>query len=185
MISWSNISEREREPDYSWATGSITEYASVKLTDREWKEFKVKDIFPVVNRGKRLTKANRKPGNIPLITAGFLNYGVGEYISNPEQTRYDKAITIDMFGNAFYRGSTFCCDDNIIVLQNSKISEWAKIFITPVIDARKVNYSYGNQYRLGDLETHIIRLPVDSTGQPDYDFMEQYMKTLPFSKVLE
>lgn len=175
----------EREPDYSWATGCIESDAEISLSDKDWAEFKVKDIFPVVSRGKRLTKANRVPGNTPLITAGFLNYGVGEYISNPSQTRYEKAITIDMFGNAFYRGTEFCCDDNIIVLQNPSINEWAKMFITPIIDMRKNQYSYGNQYRLGDLETHIISLPITAEGKPDYDFMERYMKSLPFSKVLE
>lgn len=106
-------------------------------------------------------------------------------MSNPSQTRYEKAITTDMFGNAFYRGTEFCCDDNIIVLQNPSVSEWAKMFITPIIDMRKNQYSYGNQYRLGDLETHIISLPITADSQPDYDFMEQYMKSLPFSKVLE
>lgn len=89
-----------------------------------------------------------------------------------------------MFGNTFYRGTEFCCDDNIIVLQNDKVSEPAKMFLTAVIDMRKSNYSYGNQYRLGDLDTHIISLPVTPQGQPDYEFMEAYIKSLPFSAVL-
>jgi hypothetical protein len=39
--------------------------------------------------------------------------GVAQYISNESMIRYNNAVTIDMFGGAFYRGYTFCCDDNI------------------------------------------------------------------------
>lgn len=172
---------REREPDYSWATRCVKPDDSISLQDRQWKEFNLTDIFDTVNRGKRLTKAKRQPGKTPLITAGFLNYGVGDYIQNPDQTRFRDAVTIDMFGNAFYRGTEFCCDDNIIVLQNDSISSWVKLFITPIVNMRKSQYSYGNQYRLGDLATHTVKLPVDDQGNPDYDFMERYMKSLPFS----
>ena len=175
----------EREPDYSWATQCIEPNAELSLTDREWAEFRVTSLFSKVSRGKRLTKAKRIPGEIPLITAGYLNYGVGDYIGNTDQIKYNKAITIDMFGNCFYRGTEFCCDDNIIVLQNDNISEYAKVFISAIIGIGKDQYNYGNQYRLGDLQRHVINLPITQEGIPDYDFMAQYIKSLPFSKVLE
>ena len=175
----------EREPDYSWATQCIEPNAELSLTDREWAEFQITSLFSKVSRGKRLTKAKRIPGEIPLVTAGYLNYGVGGYIGNTDQIKYNKAITIDMFGNCFYRGTEFCCDDNIIVLQNDNINEYAKVFISAIIDVGKDQYNYGNQYRLGDLQRHVINLPITQDGTPDYDFMAQYIKSLPFSKVLE
>lgn len=116
-----------------------------------------------------------------MVTAGFQNYGVGDYISNTNQQRYRHAITIDMFCNTFYREEEFCCDDNIIVLQNSNLNKYQMLFIVPLIEMRKPSYNYGNQYRLKDLDSHIIMLPIDDLGNPDYNFMEQYIKSLPFS----
>lgn len=148
----------------------------LSLNDREWENFKLTDIFDNISRGTRLTKYNRLPGNTPLITAGYQNYGVGGYISNSDQKRFSNAITIDMFCNVFYRGLEFCCDDNIIVLQNSKLNKYQMQFMVPLIQAKSCNYSYGNQYRLDDLKRHEVLLPIECNGNPDYDFMEQYVR---------
>lgn len=75
--------------------------------------------------------------------------------------------------------------DELIIRAQAIKSEHQNTKEEEIIDMIKNQHSYGNQYRLGDLETHIIILPIKADGTPDYDFMEQYMKSLPFSKVLE
>ena len=75
--------------------------------------------------------------------------------------------------------------DELIIRAQAIKSEHQNTKEEEIIDMIKNQYSYGNLYRLGDLETHIIILPIKADGTPDYDFMEQYMKSLPFSKVLE
>ncbi len=70
-----------------------------------WQSFRLGDLFEM-ERGTRLTKANRIKGTRPLVTAGYENYGVAEYISNHDQKVFKgNTITIDMFANAFYRYS--------------------------------------------------------------------------------
>lgn len=146
------------------------------LENKEWKEFSVKKLFEI-DRGKRLISRNRIKGNIPLVTAGFNNEGVAEFIENEEQQNYCNSLTIDMFGNVFYRNYIFKCDDNIHVLKNKYLNHINGNFIVNSIkQTTKDVFSYGKQFRLKTLEKLKILLPTNSKGEPDYEFMEQYMR---------
>lgn len=155
----------------------------LELKVEEWKWFELKKIF-TVERGTRLTKPDREIGKIPLITAGRENEGVAEYISNQDQIRYQNAITIDMFGFSCYRGYVFCCDDNVLVLSNEKMTNYSGIFISSIINKDDYKCAYGRQYRQKTLANHKILLPATPTGTPDWQFMENYIKSLPYSRCL-
>jgi len=153
----------------------------VKINTENWKWFELKNIFKM-ERGVRLTKENREKGLIPLITAGYKNEGVAEYISNEEMKRYNNAITIDMFSYCFYRDYVFCCDDNILVLSNKMLNKYSGLFIATVLDNERYKYQYGRQYRQKNFKKHKIKLPATNEGQPNWKFMEDYIKSLPYSK---
>ena len=53
-----------------------------------------------------------------------------------------------------------------------------------MIKKEKFKYSYGRQANktLPDIE---VRLPVDANGQPDFKFMSNFMKSLPYGDRLE
>ncbi|GAA8632030.1 restriction endonuclease subunit S [Helicobacter pylori] len=147
-----------------------------------WQSFKLGDLFEM-ERGTRLTKANRIKGTRPLVTAGYENYGVAEYISNHEQRVFKgNTITIDMFANAFYRYSEYSADDNILVLtpkftMNHRIGLCVTARINAVLKAK---FSYGKQYRQKDFNVTIISLPLKPTANAqtleDIDF--HFMRTL-------
>jgi hypothetical protein len=48
----------------------------------------------------------------------------------------------------------------------------------------KVGGVYGRKWRPIRMPSSIIRLPVTQQGNPDWDFMEGYMKKLPYSSQL-
>lgn len=133
------------------------------------------------SRGKRLTKADSIEGAIPLVTAGEENQGVKRLVDN-EMATYSNCITIDMFGYSVYRGYEFCCDDNILVLTpHRNISKYALMFIVTIINQDKYKCAYGRQYRQKTLIKHKIKLPITIQGEPDWEFMENYIKSLPYS----
>nr|WP_033704208.1 restriction endonuclease subunit S [Helicobacter pylori] len=147
-----------------------------------WQHFKLGDLFEM-ERGTRLTKANRIKGTRPLVTAGYENYGVAEYISNHEQRVFKgNTITIDMFANAFYRYSEYSADDNILVLTPKfTMSHRIGLCVTARINAvLKAKFSYGKQYRQKDFNVTIISLPLKPTTNTqtleDIDF--NFMRTL-------
>ena len=148
----------------------------LSLNDIEWGEFFVKDIFTFTERGKRLKIDDRKIGFTPFVTAGESNNGISSFINNPKQKIYDNAITIDMFGNAFYQEESFKCDDNITVLKNNFFSKEIYLFLTSRLNILKYKYSYGKQLRPNRLSRDKVMLPIDGCGNPNWKFMEDYIK---------
>lgn len=50
-----------------------------------------------------MKKDDQLPGDIPFVMSGVTNTGVVGYVSNPVAFFPKNSITIDIFGNAFYR----------------------------------------------------------------------------------
>lgn len=141
------------------------------------KEFKLSSLCSKVERGTRLIKQNRQPGKIPLITAGYEKAGISEYINNSENKTYKDCITIDMFGNCFYRDYEFKADDNILIL-STPFSDLVNLYLCVAINKVTQSYNYGKQYRLNSFKNTIISLPVLYDGSPNYNFMENYIRAI-------
>ena len=157
------------------------------------KEFFLTEIFGLPIRGTRLTKQQRIPGNIPLVTAGEENEGVAEFISNEEQRNFKNMITIDMFGNCFFRDYLYKADDNILSFGNSKNLK-AMLYIVAVIRLVTKKYSYSKQYRLKSYKLTKISLPVIEHSEPnhvytvddiDWQYMEDRIKELEEDRIKE
>lgn len=159
----------------------ISPVFNIKINISNWLWFGLVPHLFNVKRGTRLTKADSIEGNTPLVTAGEENQGVKRGVDNDMEI-YCNCITIDMFGYCVYRGYEFCCDDNILVLiPQMDISKYALMFIVTVINQDRYKYAYGRQYRQKILLKHKIKLPVDAQGNPNWQFMEDYIKSLPYS----
>jgi hypothetical protein len=156
----------------------------LKLKISMWKSFSLSDLFSV-ERGTRLTKENRIPGDTPFATAGENNNGVSSYISNGDMQIYANVLTIDMFCNCFYHDYEFACDDNILVLfPEFKYNKYVLLFIAAIVGADKYRYAYGRQYRKKNFREHKIKLPVDENNNPDWHYMEDYISSLiDYSKI--
>lgn len=137
-----------------------------------FKEFYLKDIFgsePI--RGTRLTKEHRIPGNIPLVTAGEQNEGVAEYISNQENQTLSNMLTIDMFGNCFYRDYLYKSDDNILSFGLNGKSTEEMLYIASIINSVcKKRYNYARQYRKSSYLETTIPLPVIESPDPGHEY---------------
>lgn len=77
--------------------------------------WKMKILYDIKHEhGNRIITKERQSGNLPLVTAGFQNEGIADYITKPNKNKiYNNCLTIDMFGNIFIRRYDFVCDDNI------------------------------------------------------------------------
>ena len=156
-------------------------------TMQMFKNFYLKDIFgsePI--RGARLTKEHRISGNIPLITAGEQNEGVAEYISNQENQTLSNMLTIDMFGNCFYRDYLYKSDDNILSFGLNGKSTEEMLYIASIINSIcKKQYNYARQYRKDSYLETTIPLPVIESSDTDHEYtladidwkyMERYIR---------
>ena len=160
---------------------------SVNLPQPIYKEFRLKDLFTSVKRGTRLVTADRVPGNTPLITAGEVNQGVSQYIQHNTELFPANSLTIDMFGNVFYRGFDFFADDNIIVLNNPKLTRRVLNYLQSMLFWLTSNYSYTKQFRLKELDSLTLKLPVHTADDtlPNWGYMDDYIKEIELNYLVK
>ena len=159
----------------------------MSLDESEWSEFIVEDLF-VVEKGNSLSKENQILGNIPFITATTFNNGIGNHISN-DIKKFNNAISVASNGEpgvSFYHSYEFSASGDVAVLKlkNRELNKYIGIFICTVIEKLKSKYGYGKKLGKERLQNEKIWLPTKN-GEPDYEFMERYIKSLNFSEILK
>ena len=139
-----------------------------------WKHFKIGELF-IVSRGQRHVVGNHEEGDLPYYSASLDNNGVTDYISNPLFVDND-AIVVTTFGDAFYAKGDFTASDEITILHHEKLKELNGLFIASTIRRNKWKYSFKVKAFKERVSNDSISLPVTSDGQPDWAYMESYMK---------
>lgn len=181
-------------------------HKQVVLDTSNWKPFKYKDVFKICKGFY-----NKKPepvlyGDIPFIGATESNNGVTAYydietIKTTSKTGDGKnaklsekifkgnCITVSnngSIGYAFYHAQQFTCthDVNPLYLLNAPLNQFIALFICTVIEVDRYRWVYGRKWRPSRMPNSIINLPVTEDGTPDWKFMETYIKSRPYSKLL-
>ncbi|MBJ6211074.1 restriction endonuclease subunit S, partial [Staphylococcus aureus] len=124
----------------------------MKLSDREWKAFKIKDLFYCYT-GKYYSKNKYSNGNMPLITAKSQYNGISHWININGEDYFENAITIGKVDAAsFYQPFGFVCssDVNVIKPKDVKLNKYIAYFLCNQIMMQSSKFDYGNQIRLND-----------------------------------
>ena len=112
--------------------------------------------------------------------AGTTNTGVVNYISNPVASFPKNAITIDIFGNTFYRDYDFGAGDDTGVYWNSEKNyskETMLFFTTSMEKSIAGKFDYGNKLRSSQSFDFNMKLPVIS-NQPNFLIMETFITAI-------
>ena len=112
--------------------------------------------------------------------SGTTNNGVANYVSNPVASFPKNSITIDIFGNTFYRNYDFGAGDDTGVYWSSqdRYSLKMMLFLTTSMKQAVANkFSYGHKLRSSQSLDLKMWLPVKN-GQPDYEYMESYISAV-------
>lgn len=158
-------------------------HEQISLGSRAWKGFQVDELFNL-KKGKRLTKANMTRGQVPFIGAISSNNGQRERIGQ-KPIHKGGTITVNYngsVGEAFYQGSPFWASDDVNVLYpRFGMNRYIALFLATVIKANIYRFNYGRKWHLNRMKASTLKLPVNSQGNPDWAFMERYIKSLPHS----
>lgn len=153
------------------------------LDSVEWGEFRIKDLFEL-HLSKGDNQANLlDEGNIPLVSSGLNINGISKFIreGDGKSDLFDgKILTVDMFGKAFYHEYNFFSVSHgriNILIPKFEITKFIAVFIVAEIDKNFSNvFSYNRMCSQKRLRSSKILLPIDSKGNPDWQFMEDYVK---------
>lgn len=150
-----------------------------KVDTREWGSFALGTLFNIV-KGKRLTKAEMKSGKTPFIGSSALNNGCTAMIGNDKNQHPENTITVcynGSVGETFYQDQPYIASDDVNVLYPKfTMNRQIALFIVPLIKGVSFRYDYIDKWKKEAMEADKIYLPVDKTGQPDWAYMEEYMR---------
>ena len=161
---------------------------SIPLNTRTWKWFNYTDLFRI--SGSKTTPLEDLEGYgkgaYPYVTTQAVNNGVEGYFNF--STEKGGVLTIDsaVLGFCSYQEKDFSASDHVEILTPLfKINKYIALFLTTIINKEQYRYSYGRKCSQIKLKKSRIKLPVTPSGEPDWQFMEDYIKSLPYSKNLE
>ena len=159
--------------NYELSNDELATIERYKKQQIPFSEFEFIKIFNNIKQGRRLKKDDHLPGNIPFVMSGTTNTGVIGYISNPVARFPKNSITIDIFGNSFYRNYDFGAGDDTGVYWNTE-QEYSRacmlFFAAAMGKALRGKYSYGKKLRSSQSIHLKMQLPAKD-GKPDYDTM--------------
>ncbi len=72
-----------------------------------------------------------------------------------------------------------------VALRLKNKSPFVGKFISKIITGQKDKYGYGYKMGTGRIKRQKILLPINKSQQPDYDYMENYIKKLEHKKLLK
>lgn len=174
-------------PDLS-EIGRPMQPKKISLNDREFRFFLFTDLFEV-KKGIRLVKSRLSNiGDCPFVSSTAKNNGIsGMFDIDPNQRANTITVSYDgSVGEAFYQSNPYWATDDVNVLYPKfDLNVFIAMFLITMIKKERYRFNYGRKWHKERMENSAIKLPVDTTtGDPDWPFMEEYIKSLPYTKYL-
>lgn len=147
----------------------------------EQKYFKLSDIFEIKNL-KSIDKNKLKPddGNIPYISQTELNNGILKFVCDHglEKLNFGNCISIGIdTQTVFYQEQGFYSTKDMVGFRNHNLNKYIAYFIIPILkQILKNKFSYGYKSSMKRILHLEIKLPSTPEGNPDWEFMESYIR---------
>lgn len=155
-----------------------------KIDTSGWKSFKIGDLFSV-SRPISRKQNDYEDGETPFVASGCFNNGVQAMLEPKDADDIDEGqcITISpVDGYAFYQEEDFLgrggAGSSIIILRNKNLNRYNGQFIASVIRHIFKSWTYSDMGTADIVSDSYILLPADLDGNPDWLYMENYMKNL-------
>lgn len=156
----------------------------IELNKTRWRYFKLEDLFEITGSATTslLELQEEGEGNFPYVTTQATNNGVAGFYN--KYTEFGNILTIDsaVLGYCSYQPVNFSASDHVEKLIPKFIfNQYVAMFLVTVLNLEQYRYNYGRKACQTRLKSMIIKLPSKGDA-PDWEFMEAYIKSLPFSK---
>lgn len=151
-----------------------------RLSEKEWGEFYIGDLFSV-SRPRARNKDDYIYGDVPFVASGAVNNGVMKCCKGKENEVLDagNCLTVSpVDGSTFYQPMDFLgrggAGSSILMLRSDSIQPDFGQFIARAVQQTCSKYSYGHMGNKDSIKRERVMLPVDDKGNPDYAYMTLY-----------
>lgn len=175
-------------------TSNVAKDSSDAFDSQLWGEFRVENLFDSIYKVasyddselERVDVWSEKA--IPYVTRTDLDNSVKSLVLSTGLTNIEagNAIVIgDTTSTISYQPGPFVAGEHIIAARADWMNKYTGLFITCLLRQERYRYSYGRAYKLDSIRNTELRLPVTSEGKPDWQWMENYIKSLPYGDRLQ
>ena len=193
----SEVSQRHNEQSHTFTTkqnlatfleGSLMEIAKNELSLKsvQWGEFKVSDLFERIEKGKcknfnQETKISKN--GVSFLSATINNNGVSAFVEKNSLLQKGNCIMFVNQGDggagyAAYKREDFVATTSCSFGYADWVNKYTGLFVASILCRFKEKYSFGYGRTEARLKNDVVMLPIDSKGNPHYEFMESFMKNL-------
>lgn len=194
------------KPDWQWMESYVDSLHSKPLKTSNgvstaagslgicaWRAFSVGDIFDIVN-GKGITteEIENNPGDLEAVQSGEGNNGVMGHIDKTycQSMGYsyceEPCLTVARSGTSgfvsFHGNGCVVGDSAKILLLKEPSAKTAPVylFLQTLLKANRFKYTYGRKVTESLYRETVVKLPATPDGKPDWRWMEDYIRSLPY-----
>ncbi len=124
-------------------------------------------------------------GKYPYVTTQATNNGVGGFYDF--STEKGNVLTVDsaVLGYCSYQPLDFSASDHVEkLIPKFEMNKYIAMFFVTILNLEQYRYNYGRKASQTRMKQISIKLP-SKNGKPDFEFMENYIKSLNYSKSLK
>jgi len=161
-----------------------------RVTDKEfnldienWISYPLKKLFDI--KGSKTTPVSELEeygvGKYPYVTTQATLNGIDAFFNHYTET--GNVLTIDsaVIGYCAYQPLNFSASDHVEkLIPKFRLNKYVAIFMITILNLEQYRYNYGRKCSQTRLKEINIKLP-SKNNLPDFEFMERYIKSLPYS----
>lgn len=154
----------------------------------EFGSFVLEELFTASKGDTDLQKRDINGKGQFVVTSGETNQGIEGRTDRPAKIFPANTITIDFLGNVYYREYEYkmvthnrVCSLSGNVIRNDKVG----IYLVGVLSKLRTLFSYNHAATWDRLKVLTIELPVTSTNDIDYEYMEERIAELEQERIAE
>jgi hypothetical protein len=162
--------------------------SKIEIHKNEWKAFKLCDLF-VFEKGKcgSAEKLLEKGGDISYVGAKKQDNGFMYKVMRDEVfvTKGQCLVFIcdgqGSVGYSTFQEKDFIGSTTLSMGRNVNINKYNALFLITLLDKERFKYSFGRKWSGDKLKNTELKLPITKDGKPDWQYMEDYIKSLPYA----
>lgn len=158
----------------------------------KWKNFLLTDLFPtlVAGKSKGLNHIKKAERGVSYLGATNQNNGVLCFVERDiEAIQKGNCIAFirngeGSMGYSVYKAEDFIATSDMTLGYNDHLNKYVGTFITTIADRVRGKYNFGYKRSANRLAKEIITLPIDDKGNPNWEYMENYMRCIESEQIL-
>lgn len=156
----------------------------MNLKNKKWKIFIIGEIFDEIINSKAYHKNQLNTSyksKFPYITRTKQNNGLELFVNSEKKFNKNPENTIVFgaeSGTFFYEPFEYITGNKMYFIKDIHFNKYNCLFLVSILNNVGEKFGYSLGLTASRLKNERIMLPVNEKGEPDYEFMSEYMKNI-------